>query len=76
MKRPYGLRTREATASLIRRNAEACEGARWPACQCHCGGALHGKKHSEKWISETADQIYDQTFAILMPEYRKFYEEK
>ena len=48
----------------------------WPACQCHCGGALHGKKHSEKWISETADQIYDQTFAILMPEYRKFYEEK
>ena len=36
--------------ALFRRNAEACENAKYPTCVCACGGKFHGKAHSETWI--------------------------
>jgi hypothetical protein len=39
--------------ALFRRNAEACENARFSKCVCACGGALHGKVHSEGWQRQT-----------------------
>lgn len=43
--------------ALVRRNAEACETARRPQCKCHCGGALHRKKHSEEWIKQAVKEL-------------------
>lgn len=50
-KRRYTVKMAEA---LVRRNAEACETAKHKACQCHCGGAQHGRKHTAEWVSQTA----------------------
>lgn len=46
--------------ALIRRNAESCEQAQHPQCKCHCGGALHGQRHSEEWIQQTVAQVVDE----------------
>lgn len=40
--------------ALARRNAAACETAERPRCSCHCGGALHGKRHSEAEVLAAA----------------------
>lgn len=48
--------------SLIRRNAEACEQAKHDVCKCHCGGAFHGKAHSEEWIQRTIAQVVDEQY--------------
>jgi hypothetical protein len=45
--------------ALLRRNAIACEEARFPECKCHCGGAFHGIKHTEAWIENAARELYE-----------------
>jgi hypothetical protein len=49
--------SRASMEALLRRNADACESARWPVCTCRCGGALHGVRHTEGWIQEQAEMI-------------------
>jgi len=45
--------------SLVDRNADACERAktRRRRCRCHCGGALHGKKHGKVWRMHVVAKI-------------------
>jgi hypothetical protein len=75
MKRPPGLRTREATLALILRAAESCSAAEHPECRCYCHGALHGAPHSEEWLERISHAVYEQQFRFIKPEYRAFYEE-
>jgi hypothetical protein len=46
---------RAAIEALIVRNAEACENARHPKCNCACGGKMHGQAHGQAWVSQQAD---------------------
>jgi hypothetical protein len=43
--------------ALLRRNAEACENAKGPVCDCACGGKYHGKAHSTQWIREQVAEL-------------------
>ena len=55
--------------NLIRRNAVACEKAKGVRCSCHCGGALHGKRHGERWILAVQKQWDEENkFLGLFPE--------
>ena len=77
MKRPPGLRTREAVASLIARAAESCSAAEHPQCKCYCHGAMHGQPHSAEWMERISDAIYEQEFKFTKREFREaFYEPK
>lgn len=51
------MRTLAQLEALVRRNAEACETARTERCECHCGGAMHGRRHSAEWVSKVAIQL-------------------
>jgi hypothetical protein len=76
MKRPAGLRTREATLALILRAAESCAAAAQPECKCYCHGSMHGQPHSSEWVEKISAAIYEQQFRFIKPEYRHFYEEQ
>jgi hypothetical protein len=76
MKRPTGLRTRNAVEALIARAAESCSAAERPECTCYCHGALHGQPHSAEWLDRLASAVYEQQFRYIKPEYRQFYERR
>lgn len=50
--------------SLVAYNAKACEEAVHPRCVCHCGGALHGKRHPLAWIQQTVADLECQQLGI------------
>jgi hypothetical protein len=50
--------SRAALEALVRRNADRCESAKSKRCECHCGGAFHGKAHSAEWVRQTVDAIH------------------
>lgn len=56
--------------ALFRRNVEACENARHPECVCHCGGAMHGKKHPAAWQTETWSTIEAERAEKMIAEKR------
>lgn len=46
--------------TLLRRNAEACENAKGPICECACGGKFHGKAHSAEWLREKLVELAEE----------------
>jgi hypothetical protein len=62
------IRSKSGTEGLLRRNALACESAKWPQCTCHCKGALHGQKHSEEWLEKATEEAYERQFKYLVKE--------
>lgn len=49
-----------SSRAIFEKNADACESAKYPACKCACGGALHGAKHSAAWRLETWGELERQ----------------
>lgn len=58
------MSTNSQIEALIRRNALSCEEAKRRQCKCHCGGAFHGKPHSEEWIQRTIAQVVDEQWEM------------
>lgn len=48
--------------ATIARNAKLCEEAKEDRCVCSCGGALHGKAHSRKWMQEVFEEARARQF--------------
>lgn len=55
-------RLRKISEGRLRYVARRCEYAATDRCECRCGGALHGRKHSEQWIKGTLEEDHAQDF--------------
>jgi len=53
--------------SELRQEAAQCEHATGERCTCRCGGALHGKRHPEIWISEQIQAMSPGPMTLRFP---------